>query len=312
MLETCQAAEASGASAIWASDHLFWRRPSLDCLTTLSAAAMATTRSVLGTCVLQLPLRCAAAVAKQASSLQVLSGGRLVLGVGVGSHEGEYQAAGSPFPTRGRRLDEGIRELRRIWGNDGTPPEYRHEPAQPAPVWVGGTSPAALRRAAHLGDGWVPLFVSPERFRADLGAVREQAARAGRDPGQVTPAVVMVAAVGRAQDARADGLSWLSELYGIPPRAFERRLVAGSATQCAAAAQQYLDAGARHVAVMVAGTDAVDTFGQISAALGPDARWPADPGIEPGGPGGLAEPGTSSAAASSVEGAGAALAGAMP
>ena len=277
VLETCREAEEAGASAIWASDHLFWRRPTLECLTTLAVAAVATRRSVLGTCVLQLPLRRAAAVAKQVSSLQLLSGQRVVLGVGVGSHEGEYRAAGAPFATRGRALDEGITELRRIWGNDGAAPAYRHEPALAAPVWVGGSSPAALRRAARLGDGWVPLFVGPERFRADLATVREQAARAGRDPEHVTPAVVMVAAVGRAPDAAAAGLAGLSDLYGFPPRAFERHLVAGSATHCAAAAERYLDAGASHVAVMVAGDGVVGAFGQITEALG--AAVPAEPAL---------------------------------
>lgn len=283
IVETCQGAEEAGASAIWASDHLFWRRPTLECLTTLAVAAVATRRAVLGSCVLQLPLRSVAAVAKQSSSLQLLSDGRLVLGVGVGSHEGEYQAVGARYRARGRRLDEGIAELRRIWGNDGAPPGYRHEPALAAPVWVGGSSPAALRRAARLGDGWVPLFVTPERFRADLGTVREQAARAGRDPTQITPAVVMVATVGAAPDATATGLRWLSDLYGIPPRAFERRLVAGSAAQCADAAARYLDAGARHVAVMVAGEGALEGFGQIAGALGP--AEPAEPALAGAGAG---------------------------
>ncbi len=87
----------------------------------LTVAADATERALIGSCVLQLPLRHPAAVAKQASSLQLLSEGRMVLGVGVGRHEGEYEQAGVDFHTRGRCLDAGIAELRRAWASGEGP-----------------------------------------------------------------------------------------------------------------------------------------------------------------------------------------------
>src|ERR1700722_7348693 len=104
--ELCGRAEATGADSLWAVDHLYWPHPINECLSTLAIAAAATRRPRLGTCVLQLPLRHAAAVAKQATALQLLSGGRFTLGLGVGSHRGEYERAGVDFHRRGRLMDE--------------------------------------------------------------------------------------------------------------------------------------------------------------------------------------------------------------
>ena len=156
-------------------------------LTTLAVAAGATSSATLGTCVLQLPLRRPAAVAKQATALQLLSGGRFVLGVGVGIHEGEYVRAGVDFHRRGALMDEGIAEMRRAWANPPEPPsDYVQEPASaPVPLYVGGSSPAARRRAAAVGDGWVPLFLTAEEYGPALAELRRETAEAGRDPDSV-------------------------------------------------------------------------------------------------------------------------------
>lgn len=283
IVETCRAAEAAGAGAIWASDHLFWRRPTLESLTTLAVAAGATSQAALGTCVLQLPLRSPAAVAKQASALQLLSGGRFVLGVGVGSHPDEYRLAGVDYATRGRRLDDGLAALREAWADtsgatadtsgttaDTSGARYRQEPVAAAPVWVGGASPAALRRAATLADGWVPLFCDPPTFADRLARVRDLRAAAGGDRGELTAAVVMVAHVSRDERrARERGTAWLATLYGIAPRAFERHLVAGSAGRVAEAAHRYFSSGATHVAVLVAADDPMEHFSALMEAAAP-------------------------------------------
>src|SRR5580698_9936873 len=109
--DLCRRAETGGAAALWACDHLYWHGPALEALSALGVAAAATSRAAIGTCILQLPLRHATSVAKEAAALAHLSGGRLVLGVGVGTHPGEYAAAGVEFGTRGRCLDEGIDTL---------------------------------------------------------------------------------------------------------------------------------------------------------------------------------------------------------
>jgi alkanesulfonate monooxygenase SsuD/methylene tetrahydromethanopterin reductase-like flavin-dependent oxidoreductase (luciferase family) len=267
--ETCRQAEALGADALWATDHLFWGQPTLECMTSLAVAATATTRATLGTCILQLPLRRPPVVAKQATALQLLSSGRFVLGVGVGSHAGEYELAGADFDTRGAALDRGLEALRRAWATSEVPSaRYRQEPSVPVPVWMGGSSAAARQRAARTGDGWIPLFVSPAQLADDIERLRAETAAAGRRPDAVQPGVVMVATVGSdCRRAAASGSAWLSSLYGIPAVAFERHLVAGPAEHCAEAAARYLDAGAEHVAVMVADDEPVGQFGELAAAL---------------------------------------------
>ncbi len=266
---TCQQAEALGASALWAVDHLFWGTPMLECLTTLTVAATATTSAALGTCVLQLPLRRPAAVAKQAAALQLLSGGRFVLGVGVGRHRGEYEMAGVDFSRRGRLLDDGLAELRRAWDSAGDPAvAYRQEPAAPpVPVWVGGSSDAARRRAATSADGWVPLFLDPTELASSLEQLRAEVAVAGRPPSAVTPAVVVMVAVGRGRKVHERGTHWLSSLYGIPPKAFDRHLVAGPADHCATRLDEYVAAGAEHVVVMIADDQPIDHFAELAGAL---------------------------------------------
>ncbi len=254
---------------MWAVDHLYWPHPINECLTTLTIAAAATRRPTLGSCILQLPLRHPAAVAKQVTSLQNLSGGRFILGVGVGSHSGEYARAGIDFHQRGRLMDEGIAALFEAWStgsDDGV--RYRQEPTSTrVPLWIGGASPAARRRAAMVGDGWAPLFIVPDDYGPALGALRCTSEEAGRDPDSVEPAVVVFARVGPDEDAPAEGARWLSELYGVPAKAFERHLVAGEPETCADALRRYVDAGARHIVVMIAGTGAVGQFALLRSAF---------------------------------------------
>ncbi|MGO8872100.1 MAG: LLM class flavin-dependent oxidoreductase [Acidimicrobiales bacterium] len=271
LADLCRAAEQSGADALWACDHLFWHGPCLECLTVLTVAATATERATLGSCVVQLPLRQASVVAKQVATLQALTGGRMVLGVGVGSHPGEYEQVGVDYHTRGRRLDAGILELRRSWatGAGDAPSGYRQLPAPAAvPVWVGGSSEAALRRAATLADGWMPLFLSPDEYEGAVERLGKEVDRSGRAADDVTPAIVLFVSVdddpGRA---RARGTAWMSSLYGIPAKAFDRHLVYGTADEVASAVATYRSAGARHVAVYVTADRPLEQFERLSAAL---------------------------------------------
>ena len=274
--ELCRRAEATGADSLWAVDHLYWPHPINECLTTLAIAAAATRRPTLGSCILQLPLRNPAAVAKQATALQHLSGGRFILGVGVGSHPEEYARAGVDYHRRGLLMDEGIATLHEAWVHDGadddapgTPPtRYRQYPPSPrVPLWIGGSSPAARRRAAAVGDAWAPLFVTPDDYATALGSLRRETEEAGRDPDAVEPAVVIFARVGPHDEAQARGGAWLSEMYGVPPKAFERHLVAGEPEACAAALGRYVEAGARHIIIMVAAPGAVAHFGLLRSAF---------------------------------------------
>lgn len=141
------------------------RDPFHDPLVAFAHVAALTTRIELVTGILILPQRQTVLVAKQAADVSLLSGGRLRLGVGIGYNPVEYHALGVPWSTRGRRLDEQIGYLRRLW--TGEPITFAGEfdqidraavyppPAQPIPIWLGGSSEAAYRRAARLGDGFI-------------------------------------------------------------------------------------------------------------------------------------------------------------
>ncbi len=273
LAELFRRAEATGADSLWVVDHLYWPHPINECLTTLAIGAGATGRPTLGSCILQLPLRQPSAVAKQATALQHLSGGRFILGVGVGSHPDEYARAGVDYRRRGQLMDEGIATMNEAWaGADGTfgthDIRYHQLPPSPrVPLWIGGSSPAARKRAAAVGDGWAPLFITPDDYGPALSALRQETEAAGRHPDAVEPAVVIFARVGPDDEAPARGTEWLSDMYGVPPKAFERHLVAGEPETCAAALGHYVEAGARHIIVMVAATGAVRHFAALRAAF---------------------------------------------
>ncbi|MGH7356466.1 MAG: LLM class F420-dependent oxidoreductase [Candidatus Rokuibacteriota bacterium] len=172
--------------------------PILEALMTLAHLAAITSRVTLGTEVLVLPQRHPTLVAKQVSTLDTLSGGRVRLGVGVGWQESEYEALGEAFRTRGARMDEAIRLLRAYWGDAQVDFEGRHyrvtaiamEPKPPQgrrmPIWIGGMSEPAWRRVGQLGDGWLASRVTDaESARRALDAIRRHAEMAGRDPGAI-------------------------------------------------------------------------------------------------------------------------------
>ncbi|TDO50680.1 putative F420-dependent oxidoreductase [Kribbella sp. VKM Ac-2527] len=146
----------------------------------------------LVTGVLVLPQRQTALVAKQAAEVDVLSGGRLRLGVGIGWNEVEYQALGVPFERRGPRLTEQVDVLRKLWAEpvisyDGRFHEIEEAGLNPLsgrqiPIWFGGSAEAVLRRTGRIGDGWMPQSPPNEEARARLERVRAYAVEAGRDP----------------------------------------------------------------------------------------------------------------------------------
>ncbi len=170
------------------------KMPILEALVTLGFCAAVTSKIGLGTEVLVLPQRQPVLVAKQISTLDTLSGGRVRLGIGVGWQESEYDALGESFGDRGKRMDEGIRLLRACWADervDFAGDHYRvdamgMEPKPPQgarlPIWIGGHSPAALRRVGQYGDGWLAALVNnKERVAAEMRTVREHAVNFGRN-----------------------------------------------------------------------------------------------------------------------------------
>ncbi|MEV8376658.1 LLM class F420-dependent oxidoreductase [Kribbella sp. NPDC056861] len=158
--------------------------------------AAITTTLELVTGVLVLPQRQTALVAKQAAEVDVLSGGRLRLGVGIGWNAVEYQALGVPFEQRGARLTEQVELLRKLWADPVISTEGRfHEvveaglnplpPRRSIPIWFGGGADAVLRRTGRIGDGWMPQSPPDAAARAQLDTIRAAAVEAGRDPAEI-------------------------------------------------------------------------------------------------------------------------------
>jgi probable F420-dependent oxidoreductase len=188
LTRTARQAEDLGFADVWVADHIAVPEgvpypPSflLESMSTLAFVAAVTSRVGLGTSVLILPLRRPVVAAKQLATIDVLSGGRLLLGIGAGWLEAEFDACGVLFSRRGDLTDEAVDVLRACWAEAPTSfegPTVRFTdmkvkplPARPVPIWVGGTSDRALRRAVEKGDGWqgvgVPLrqLANPDRRR---------------------------------------------------------------------------------------------------------------------------------------------------
>jgi alkanesulfonate monooxygenase SsuD/methylene tetrahydromethanopterin reductase-like flavin-dependent oxidoreductase (luciferase family) len=207
--------EDAGFDSLFVGDHLFAAGPSVDALALLADISARTSRIDVGTAVLQLALREPVATAKQIATIDMLSRGRVVLGVGVGGEfADEWAAAGVPTAGRGARLDEWLDLAHRLWS--GEPVEHRgtlrtvdavrgsplpHSAGGPR-VWVGGRSDAALCRAARY-DGWVAYAVSLRRLRESLSRLREL-----RGAGtELRIALVLWTNVARSEDAARESIA---------------------------------------------------------------------------------------------------------
>jgi probable F420-dependent oxidoreductase len=184
--------ERSDVDSLWFSERLSSPQPVAEPMTTMAAVAARTRRLKFGPSVLVAPFRSPVLAARELAMVDYLSGGRLLPAVGVGvEQEREFRAAGVPFKERGRRTDEAIAVLRRCWAEDEVTfaGEFWHlervsvlpRPVkQPLPLWIGGNSEAAMRRAGRLGDGWIPSFITPARFAEGVARTQDHAAEAGR------------------------------------------------------------------------------------------------------------------------------------
>ncbi|MDR7515622.1 MAG: LLM class F420-dependent oxidoreductase [Armatimonadota bacterium] len=258
ILEVARAAEEMGYDSVWASDHLLppANRPRygtlFECLTTLAYVAGQTRRVRLGTSVLVLPLRHAVEVAKQVATLDALSGGRVILGVGAGWIPEEFAALGADFRHRGRHLDEAIRVLRLLWSEPrpsfaGTFYQFRDVlfgplPVQPGgpPIWVGGYTDAALRRAARLGDAWHGDDVAGAQLASMVARLRVLAAREGRTVGVTLRRTVDLRPLLAAERLASAGVQ--DGRFPTPTAG----ALTGSADEVAAGVREALRAGVDH------------------------------------------------------------------
>jgi probable F420-dependent oxidoreductase len=280
LVQLAARAEEAGLDSVWVTDHvvvprdasLIYRSDMLDPLAVLPWLAGVTERIALGTSVIVLPYRSPLPVAKLLASVDVLSGGRLIVGVAVGWVEGEFEALGVPFRERGRRTDEAIELFRAVWTQEY--PEIKTAThrlsgvkASPMPlqkprppILVGGASDAAMRRAARLGDGWHASAMTPAAFRAGAMAVANHWKDQGREGGPQLSLRIPILIEGVHRPAVDESL------LGA------RHVLRGSLATIARELRQYQSAGCDHVALEVSYSTypaILDTIDLIAEELRP-------------------------------------------
>lgn len=228
LVDWAKDAEEAGFSTLGTIGRLVY--PNYEELIALAAAAAVTSRIRLTTSVLLAPLYANTALfAKQAASLDRLSGGRLVLGLGLGGRDDDYSASALPATGKGRRLDQQLTEMKRIWSgeNYGFAGAIGPEPVRPGgpELILGGAAEASFRRVALLGDGWIMGGGTPEMFAQAAAAVDQAWAEAGR-PGK--PRKLSLAYFALGPEARGHADSYLLDYYGFLGD-IARQIAAGAA-----------------------------------------------------------------------------------
>jgi alkanesulfonate monooxygenase SsuD/methylene tetrahydromethanopterin reductase-like flavin-dependent oxidoreductase (luciferase family) len=267
MREFVERIDGSGFDSLWVGDHLSFTLPILDPLLQLAQAAVVSRRLILGTSVYLLPLRHPAPVAKQVATLDHLTEGRLIFGVGVGGEfPKEYEVCGVPHNERGARLSEGIEVLRKLWSGapashgGGRYPAFADVPMQPPsrqpggpPIWCGGRSEGALRRTGRLGDGWLAYVVTPEMYRNGLAKIA--AAAVGRTLVSFGTGVLLFTRLDDTYEAALDAATvTLSRRYAMDfRRAAERYAALGRPEEVAERIRAFHRVGVRHVSLDIVG-----------------------------------------------------------
>ncbi len=244
-------AEALGFESLWAWDHIILgvepAFPILDAVGTLTAIAARTRRIGLGTGILVLPLRNPTIAAKSLSTLDVISRGRLILGVAAGWYAREFDAVGVPFRQRGRLFERNLHVLTRLWTEDRVTlavdelnlreAVMRPKPVQRPrpPILIGGYVDAVLRRVATLGDGWLTYFYTPDSYRRAWEKIVGFARQAGRDPKTLSGTNQLAIHVGRSRaETEAAMRHWLQTEWDVAAwsESTIEHAIRGSATEC--------------------------------------------------------------------------------
>ena len=271
LLRLAEKAEDLGFDSVWVGDSVL-ARPRHEPLTLLACVAGRTRRVALGTAVLLPALRNPVLLGHQVATVDQVSQGRLILGVGIATDvpniRAEFRAAGVPFEGRVGRMNEGLRLCRALWRGEPVDWDGRwqlqgavlgptpHRPGGP-PIWLGGSVEAVRQRAGRLYDGWFPNGVDPAAWRAQWAEVKDAAKAAGRDAAALTGAFYLTVSLDddkATAETRLDG--FLEAYYGQRrPDVMRKGQVcyAGPAEGAAQCLREYAEAGVEHIVLRVAG-----------------------------------------------------------
>ena len=287
LLALAQRAEGLGYDSVWVGDSLL-ARPRHEPLSLLAGVAGRTAKIALGTAVLLPALRNPVLLAHQVATLDQISEGRLILGVGIATDvpniRAEFEAAGVPFEKRVARMLEGLELCRALWRGEpvnwdgrwqvenGVLAPTPHRPGGP-PIWGAGSAAAALKRAGRYYDGWFPTGPDAARWGAQWLEVQDHARAAGRDPRQLVGAIYLTLSVDEDAAAAAQRIDrFLESYYGQPAELLKRRQACygGPAAGAADWMSAYLAAGASHLVLRFAGDHErhLETVAELRSRLG--------------------------------------------
>jgi len=257
--------EAQGFDILTTGEHMVFFRPILDVVTVLAHAAASTKTIKLAPSTIILPLRHPTIMAKELSSLDQLSNGRLIASIGIGGdYPREFQACGVSMKERGVRANEGIEIMRKYWSGERFDYEGKifqledvdmmPTPIQEGgpPIWVCGRSDPAMKRAARLGDGWQPYMYTAEQLRESVGKVHDFAGQADRELPEdfAFTSFMYVSMAESAEEGRDKAIEQLSYRFNMPfEKIVDKYCAYGTSDQIVESLSAYVAAGANNVIV---------------------------------------------------------------
>lgn len=283
-------AEKLGFTSVWCIDHLicepeFYRLLNvnsnscklLETWTTLTAVAVQTKKVMLGTAVSPMPRYNPTFLAKVVTTLDIISEGRTILGVGAGHHKPEFEINSftwKPLRERIRMMHEGVEIVKKLWTEPRTRyfgkyfivKEAPHEPKpiqKPHPaIWVGGNIPTMMKEAAEIGNGWVPYHLTPQEYEEKWGKIEEMTEKAGRKPKEIEPAYFMDTCIGsdEKQTIRKAKI-YVEAGHKKTFEEIEQHGAYGSPENVIDQIERFMDAGVKHfVLVLVPQTDVLNSI----------------------------------------------------
>jgi alkanesulfonate monooxygenase len=258
--------EQLGFDSLWVWDHVLLgvkpHFPIIESLTLLTAIGARTSKIKLGTGILVLPMRNPVILAKQLASMDLLTNGRLLMGMASGWYKREFDAVGVPFEQRGKIMDENLEIMTRLWTEDMVQGEWsRHKipagvmfpkPVQKPrpPILIGGYVDRVLKRAAVTGDGWLTYFYRPESFATSWAKIRDFAKEGGKDPDTLLNANQLPICIGKSRTAvESDMMDWLGKEwdYASWSDSTKDSAIMGTVDECVAQLKEHLAVGTQKI-----------------------------------------------------------------
>lgn len=268
--QMAETAERIGFDSVWVGDSIT-SKPRMEPLTTMAAIAARTQRVKIGTAVMLTALRHPVHLAHALSTIDNISNGRTILGVGAGRGDNpmyvqEHTAVGVPIGERADRMEEGLRLMRELWTRDQVTSNGQYypldnvslepRPIQPTvPIWISSNwVQRGLRRVAELGDAWITNVTTPEIFAKCWDRISENAVAAGRDPGSISRCLYISVNLNSEEQSLIEGDAFMQAYYGRPYEAVSKQLlcVFGPPEKCAEAINNYKEAGVDYFIVRFA------------------------------------------------------------